>query len=110
MDNQNNYFLNSELFKKEKDNLWIDSRVLPSNTLIIELNNLRIGEALVKEKKVTGFTNGEEDAVQLTSIVPFLVEDMLKENGGIEWIENINKQKENTLLNLLVLGFVLRIL
>jgi putative intracellular protease/amidase len=34
-------------------------------------------------KKVTGFTNTEEDAVQLTDIVPFLVEDMLKNNGGI---------------------------
>lgn len=41
------------------------------------------GTPLVKGKKVTGFTNSEEDAVQLTSIVPFLVEDMLKENGGI---------------------------
>ena len=41
------------------------------------------GTPLVKGKKVTGFTNGEEDAVQLTSVVPFLVEDMLKSNGGI---------------------------
>ena len=40
------------------------------------------GQALVKGKKVTGFTNEEEEAVQLTAIVPFLVEDMLKENGG----------------------------
>ncbi|MEO9661817.1 MAG: type 1 glutamine amidotransferase domain-containing protein [Maribacter dokdonensis] len=38
---------------------------------------------LVKGKKVTGFTNSEEEAVQLTEIVPFLVEDMLQENGGI---------------------------
>ena len=41
------------------------------------------GEPLVKGKKVTGFTNTEEEAVQLTDVVPFLVEDMLKENGGI---------------------------
>ena len=41
------------------------------------------GSPLVKGKKVTGFTNTEEDAVQLTDVVPFLVEDMLKENGGI---------------------------
>lgn len=41
------------------------------------------GEPLVKGKKVTGFTNSEEAAVQLTKVVPFLVEDMLKENGGI---------------------------
>ena len=41
------------------------------------------GTSLVKGKKVTGFSNGEEAAAQLTSIVPFLVEDMLKNNGGI---------------------------
>ncbi|QHI34715.1 General stress protein 18 [Kordia antarctica] len=41
------------------------------------------GTPLVKGKKVTGFTNSEEEAVQLTDIVPFLVEDMLKANGGI---------------------------
>ncbi|AXT53078.1 type 1 glutamine amidotransferase domain-containing protein [Aquimarina sp. BL5] len=40
------------------------------------------GEFLVKGKNVTGFTNSEEAAVQLTDIVPFLVEDMLKNNGG----------------------------
>ncbi|MFD2826526.1 type 1 glutamine amidotransferase domain-containing protein [Leeuwenhoekiella polynyae] len=41
------------------------------------------GTSLVNGKKVTGFTNEEEDAVQLTEVVPFLVEDMLKKNGGI---------------------------
>lgn len=41
------------------------------------------GTPLVKGKKVTGFTNSEEEAVQLTNVVPFLVEDMLKKNGGI---------------------------
>jgi len=41
------------------------------------------GEPLVKGKNVTGFTNTEEEAVQLTKVVPFLVEDMLKEQGGI---------------------------
>ena len=41
-----------------------------------------LGEPLVKGKKVTGFTNEEEAAMQLTKVVPFLVEDMLKENGG----------------------------
>jgi putative intracellular protease/amidase len=41
------------------------------------------GEPLVKGRKVTGFTNTEEEAVQLTHIVPFLVEDRLKELGGI---------------------------
>lgn len=41
------------------------------------------GNPLVKGKKVTGFTNTEEEAVGLTNVVPFLVEDMLKNNGGI---------------------------
>lgn len=41
------------------------------------------GEYLVKDKNVTGFTNTEEEAVQLTDVVPFLVEDMLKKNGGL---------------------------
>lgn len=41
------------------------------------------GEYLVKGKNVTGFTNTEEEAVQLTDVVPFLVEDMLKKNGGV---------------------------
>ncbi|WP_114905251.1 type 1 glutamine amidotransferase domain-containing protein [Kordia sp. SMS9] len=41
------------------------------------------GSPLVKNKNVTGFSNTEEAAVQLTEVVPFLVEDMLKNNGGI---------------------------
>jgi putative intracellular protease/amidase len=41
------------------------------------------GEPLVKGKRVTGFTNGEEDAVQLTHVVPFLVEDELMRLGAI---------------------------
>ena len=40
------------------------------------------GKPLVTHKKVTGFTNEEEAAVQLTEVVPFLLEEMLKENGG----------------------------
>lgn len=40
------------------------------------------GHSVVKGKKVTGFTNSEEEAVGLTQVVPFLVEDMLKAKGG----------------------------
>ena len=40
------------------------------------------GVPLVRGKKVTGFTNGEEEAVKLTDVVPFLLEDMLKAKGG----------------------------
>lgn len=41
------------------------------------------GTPLVKGKKVTGFTNSEEEGVGLTDVVPFLVEDVLKQNGGL---------------------------
>ncbi|KZL26727.1 type 1 glutamine amidotransferase domain-containing protein [Pseudovibrio sp. Ad37] len=41
------------------------------------------GSALVNGKKVTGFSNTEEDAVQLTDVVPLLVEDALQEKGAI---------------------------
>ncbi|WP_441367103.1 type 1 glutamine amidotransferase domain-containing protein [Acinetobacter lwoffii] len=40
------------------------------------------GHSIVEGKTVTGFTNTEENGVGLTDIVPFLVEDMLKEKGG----------------------------
>ncbi len=41
------------------------------------------GTPLVEGKKVTGFSNSEEDAVQLSEVVPFLVENELKAKGGI---------------------------
>ncbi|OON74948.1 type 1 glutamine amidotransferase domain-containing protein [Streptomyces tsukubensis] len=40
------------------------------------------GTPLVRGKKVTGFTNSEEAGVQLTEVVPFLVEDELVRLGG----------------------------
>ena len=41
------------------------------------------GAPLIKGKRVTGFTNGEEEAVHLTNVVPFLVENELKKVGGL---------------------------
>lgn len=40
------------------------------------------GQPLVNGKRVTGFANSEEEAVHLTKVVPFLVEDELKRLGG----------------------------
>jgi putative intracellular protease/amidase len=40
------------------------------------------GSPIVRDKSVTGFSNSEEAAAGLTDVVPFLVEDMLKQNGG----------------------------
>ena len=40
-------------------------------------------KSLISGRRVTGFTNTEEEGVGLTEFVPFLVEDMLKANGGL---------------------------
>ena len=52
------------------------------------------GAPLVKGRRVTGFSNTEEEAVALTTVVPFLVEDMLKGNAGLyskgeDWTSHI---------------------
>jgi putative intracellular protease/amidase len=54
------------------------------------------GEPLVKGKEVTGFSNTEEDAVKLTKVVPFLLEDELKKLGanyskGPDWGSHVIK-------------------
>lgn len=52
------------------------------------------GTPLVQGKNVTGFTNTEEAGVELTDVVPFLVEDMLVKNGanyskGADWQSHV---------------------
>ncbi|MBN3790675.1 type 1 glutamine amidotransferase domain-containing protein [Burkholderia sp. Ac-20353] len=54
----------------------------------------RTAESLVRGKRVTGFTNSEEAAVELTEVVPFLVQDMLETNGarferGPDWAPHV---------------------
>ncbi|QHF03187.1 type 1 glutamine amidotransferase domain-containing protein [Pseudomonas asturiensis] len=41
------------------------------------------GSPLIKGRRVTGFTNGEEAAVELTDVVPFLIEDEFQRLGGL---------------------------
>ncbi|TCC94701.1 type 1 glutamine amidotransferase domain-containing protein [Pedobacter hiemivivus] len=52
----------------------------PAGLLNIRLGN---GKYLIEGKKVNGFSNQEEEIVKLTAVVPFLLEDKLKERGGI---------------------------
>ncbi len=52
----------------------------PSGLINLKLSN---GKYLIEGKRVNGFTNEEEEAVKLTNIVPFLLEEKLKERGGI---------------------------
>jgi putative intracellular protease/amidase len=58
-------------------------------------------EPLVKGKKVTGFSNSEEEAVELTEIVPFLLENELIAKGGIY------SKKENWASNLVIDGMLI---
>ncbi|MFC0514289.1 type 1 glutamine amidotransferase domain-containing protein [Mucilaginibacter angelicae] len=65
----------------------------------VALKNVKTpdGEWLVKGKRVAAFTNTEEEAVQLTNVVPFLLEDMLKERGanfqkGEDWLPFVTRE------------------
>lgn len=54
------------------------------------------GEPLVKNKEVTGFSNSEEEAVKLTDVVPFLLEDEFAKLGahyskGADWASYVKK-------------------
>ena len=52
----------------------------PAVLLNVKLQN---NESILKGKRVTGFTNSEEAAVNLTDVVPFLLEDELKARGAL---------------------------
>jgi putative intracellular protease/amidase len=58
-------------------------------------------EPLVKGKKVTGFSNSEEEAVELTEIVPFLLENELIAKGGLY------SKKENWASNVVIDGMLI---
>ena len=60
----------------------IVSAVCHAPSVLLNTRNAE-GEPLVKNRKVTGFSNTEEEAVDLTAVVPFLLEDELKKRGGI---------------------------
>jgi putative intracellular protease/amidase len=68
------------------ENFWKNKKPIaavchaPSVLLNVQESN---GDAFVKDKNVTGFTNSEEEAVQLTDVVPFLLEDELIKKGGL---------------------------
>lgn len=81
------------------ENFWINKKpvaaVCHAPAVLLKAKD-GAGEPLVKGKNVTGFTNSEEDAVQLTAVVPFLLEDELKMKGGIytkkeDWDSHIVK-------------------
>lgn len=80
--------------KKLVENFYNSKKIIsavchgPAGLLQATDNN---GNSILKDKKVTGFTNDEEHAVKLDKIVPFLLEDKMKELGGnFEKTENFS--------------------
>lgn len=68
------------------ENFWASGKVVSAVCHApIALTNTKDvnGDYIVKGRKVTGFTNSEEDAVGLTNVVPQLVEDMLIARGAL---------------------------
>lgn len=79
-----------DLVSDESSIALIESHILQNKPVAsvchasaVLLNAKQNGEYLIKAKDVTGFSNAEEDAVGLSAIVPYLLEDELKARGGI---------------------------
>ena len=66
--------------KVQKDNLWIDARIFPSQALITELNSLRIGEALAKNGTIFAFRNSTFTREKL---------NIIDSNASFNSIENL---------------------
>ena len=66
--------------KVQKDNLWIDARIFPSQALISELNSLRIGEALAKNGVIFAFRNSTFTSDKL---------NIIDSNASFNSIENL---------------------
>ena len=66
--------------KVQKDNLWIDARIFPSQALITELNSLRIGEALAKNGTIFAFRNSTFTSDKL---------NIIDSNASFNSIENL---------------------
>ena len=62
------YLSERYLLEVQKDNLWVNSKVIPSNALVIELKNLRIGEALSSKGEIFAFRNSDFDTNKLNVI------------------------------------------
>jgi len=77
------------LIKSFYDNNKPIAFVCHGSAALVNVKNAN-GEYLISGKKITGFCNTEEDAVQLTNVVPFSLENRLKERGanyekGADW-------------------------
>eukprot|EP00199_Chlamydomonas_sp_CCMP681_P005858 CAMPEP_0119102958 /NCGR_PEP_ID=MMETSP1180-20130426/1540_1 /TAXON_ID=3052 ORGANISM="Chlamydomonas cf sp, Strain CCMP681" /NCGR_SAMPLE_ID=MMETSP1180 /ASSEMBLY_ACC=CAM_ASM_000741 /LENGTH=230 /DNA_ID=CAMNT_0007087351 /DNA_START=98 /DNA_END=790 /DNA_ORIENTATION=- len=80
-------FPQSELLSKTLTTMFDAGKVVSSvchgPTAFANVKSAKTGEPIVKGKKVTGFSNEEESQVGKSDDVPFLLEDKLKELGGV---------------------------
>lgn len=78
-------FPNSTSLNKVAESIYAKGGVIAAvchgPAALVNLKNEK-GEALIKGINVTGFTNKEEELVKLTSQMPFLLEDRLKQTGA----------------------------
>ena len=77
VDNQDSISLIEQFINSDKP----VGAVCHASAVLLNAKNAA-GKSVVFDKKVTGFSNSEEDAVQLTNVVPLLVEDELIKQGG----------------------------
>ena len=77
VDNQDSISLIEQFLNSDKP----VGAVCHASAVLLNAKNAA-GKSVVFDKKVTGFSNSEEDAVQLTNVVPLLVEDELIKQGG----------------------------
>ena len=77
VDNQDSISLIEQFLNSEKP----VGAVCHASAVLLNAKN-EAGKSVVFDKKVTGFSNSEEEAVQLTNVVPLLVEDELIKQGG----------------------------
>ncbi|KAK3796963.1 hypothetical protein RRG08_007454 [Elysia crispata] len=59
--------------------LWLLFATVQAGFVPVQINN---DQPIVKGRKITAFSNAEEDAIQLSSSMPFMLETKLKEQGG----------------------------
>ncbi|MEO6915408.1 MAG: type 1 glutamine amidotransferase domain-containing protein, partial [Chitinophagaceae bacterium] len=89
--NQNSIQLIEDFYNTQKPVAFVCHA--PASLVKVKAEN---GEPLVKGKKLTGFSNTEEEAVGLTAVVPFLLEDELKKLGahyskGPDWASYVQQ-------------------
>ena len=63
-----NYLSNKYPSTVKDDNIWIDAQLIPNDSIITEINNLRVGESLKKDSKILAFRSKEFKSYNLNEI------------------------------------------